>query len=388
MPGPSIVHVGPVDVNIFDTLFLVSFVLFFASVTLNRKIYYRLNGITCIGLSYPVLVVFLSTLGIIVFGYPSDYAVGDMRWIQAIFLATIIYHAYRNSYIVIGDLKYVFYWGIIINITFVVFQVIAATGGEPPSLLEWWYMDVPETSSRPLGFHINRFGGATGQPSTLGVLGGISIAYSLIAMNRKIGQLFILTGGTFLLVSSGSRTALISTLVVVGAYLISTTGPKRIRIVLYSCMSILILTPVVVNLNLGRMGTGRYQEILELAAGDKDYQEVSNRTETWRRAVNIRTNKYTVLGTLSNPSNVHSKFVVDSAYIHVFLRLGIVGLFSLLAMPLVPIFSLYKHGISKNVALPLAIFLFFAIVGVNSNTVTSLSYRCMSTLSVFMAYSK
>jgi len=386
--GPSIINVGPVDINVFDTLFSVSCVLFLVSTTLQRRLYVRLNGISALGLMYPSVVVVASLLGAISYGYPSGYIVGDMRWVQAIFLEIILFHAYRYSDSIVEGFRYVIYCGIIVNIFFVILQMLAATSGEPAQLLEWWYKDVPNTSQRPLGFYLNRFSGAVGQPSSLGFFAAMSIGYALVVMKDSTMQLSVLVGAILLLISSGSRTALAATFAVVTGYLIFLAENNRLRYTIYFCLVASIALPLAISLDLGRVGSGRYKALLDIATGDMAYHEAAGREGRWEEAISRRNEEYLFLGTLSNPSHVYSDLIIDSGYFHVFTRLGPLGLPFLGITLLTPLFLLTIKKRGHHILAAGVILGIVGIMAINQNSFSGIQVKNMVLFSTFLISSR
>ena len=374
--GPSVINIGPADINVFDTLFLATSALFFVSVTLKGRFYVRLSGVSALGLAYPFIVVVGSLSGAILYGYPAGYIVGDLRWIQVIFIMVFVLNTYKYRRLVVDDFKYVIYYGIAINSIFVVLQMEAATSGEAVQLLEWWYKDVPETAKRPLGFQFNRFSGAVGQPSGLGFFAAVSIGYALVVMKNSITQVLVLVGSILLLIASGSRTAMVAISAVVVVYLIFLAGRNILRYILYLCLVLVVVIPVAISLDLGRIAeTDRYRVLVELATGEVSYHEVANRGEAWQEAIDRRNREYLILGTLSNPSHVYSDLIIDSGYLHVFVRLGPIGLLFLVFMMVTPLVTLFTTDKDKVILLPACYVFIIGIMMVNQNTLTTVGAK-------------
>ena len=385
LPGPSIINVGPVDVNVFDTLFLTSAVLFLASISLRGRLFAQLNGASAPGLLYPLVVVFASIWGAVLYEYPVGYIVGDMRWIQAISISLILFHAYKYNYSVINDFRFVIYIGIVINAAFVILQMIASLGGEPAGLLEWWYKDVPPTSGRPLGFHINRFSGATGQPSGLGFFATISIGYALTSVKKSDTQLITVAGALLLLIASGSRTAIVASTCIIFGYVVFFSGQDRVRYIFYLFIAFAIALPIAISLDLGRIAQpDRYRMLIDIASGDMAYHEVASRGEKWWGAVERRNQDHLLFGTLSNPSHVYSDLTVDGGYFHVFARLGPVGLFLVGVMLFAPGLAILVRTKGKHILFAGTVFFAVAIMAINANTFTGVAGRNIMAFGLFL----
>lgn len=389
MPGPTIGGLGQAGINVFDTLFLFSTFLFLIDVCLKRSVFLRLNGLSLIGLLYPLLVVSVSLLGVLVNSYPLVYSFGDLRWLQAIVMSVMIFHSYREGREVLSDMKYIIFLGLIMNGLFVFLQTMAATGAGVHPLLEWWYKDVPESASRPLGFHINRFSGATGQPSGLGFFAALSIGYALVALKKSSAQLFILVGACLLLIASGTRTAMVATVFVIVVYLTFLAGRHRAKYLLYTAIVTMIAIPLALETDLGGIGTsGRYQALVEIATGDMEYHAASKRGDAWGEAISRRNNDHSYLGTLSNPSRVYDELIIDSGYLHVFVRLGPLGIFFLGIMLATPTLMIISGKRSRYVSFAFIVFSIILVVSINQNTFTGLNIKNIVIFSIFLISQK
>lgn len=376
LSGPSIINAGPASINVFDTLFLVSCALFLIGISLQRRFYLRLNGVSALGLLYPSVIVIASISGAILYGYPFGYIVGDIRWLQATILALILFHSYKYDYSIVEDLKYVFYIGVAINVAFLILQIMASTSGEPVRLLEWWYKDVPDTANRPLGFHINRFSGAIGQPSSLGFFATISIGYALAIMKRSSAQLIVLIGALLLLLASGSRTAMIAGACIILGYIVFLAGRDRIRYIFYLFIVLALALPIAISADLGRIADpDRYRMLIDIAFGDMQYHEAAARGDRWSGAVERRNRDHILLGTLSNPSHVYDDLIVDSGYFHVFARLGPIGLFFVGIMLFAPGLAMLMRMKGKHIMLTGTVFFAVAVMAINQNAFTSIAFK-------------
>lgn len=385
LPGPSIINAGPASINVFDTLFLVSCALFLIGISLQRRFYLRLNGVSAFGLLYPSVIVLASLSGALLYGYPLGYIVGDIRWLQAIVLSAILFNTYRYSYSIVEDFRYVVYIGIAINAAFVVLQIMASLSGEPTRLLEWWYKDVPDTAGRPLGFHINRFSGAIGQPSSLGFFATISIGYALAIMKRSSVQLILMVGALLLLIASGSRTAMIAGACIILGYVVFLAGRDRIRYIFYLFIVLALALPIAISADLGRIADpDRYRMLIDIAFGEMQYHEAAARGDRWTGAVERRNQDHLLLGTLSNPSHVYSDLTVDSGYFHIFARLGPIGLFFVGIMLLAPGLAMLMRKKGKHILLTGIVFFTVAVMAINQNAFTSVPVKNILVFGLFL----
>lgn len=383
--GPSIINVGPASINVFDTLFLVSCHLFLVSIALRGRFFLRLNGVSALGLLYPLVVVLTSISGALLYGYPLGYIVGDARWLQAILLSFILFHSYQYSYSIAEDFRYVAYVGIAINAVFVVLQIMASLSGDPPSLLEWWYKDVADTARRPLGFHINRFSGAVGQPSGLGFFSTICIGYTLATMKRSSVQLIVLVGALLLLIASGSRTAMIAAMCIIITYVVFLAGRDRILYIIYLPTVLMLALPIAISMDLGRITEpDRYRMLIDIASGDIAYHEAAARGERWWGAIERRNQDYLLFGTLSNPSHVYSDLTVDGGYFHVFARLGPLGLFLVGVMLFAPGLATLMRMKGKHILLVGIVFFTVAVMAINQNAFTSVPIKNVVVFGLFL----
>ena len=383
--GPSIINVGPAKINVFDTLFLVSCVIFLVGILLQRRLCIRLNGVSLFGLLYPSVVVLASLSGAVLYAYPLGYIVGDIRWLQAIMLAFILFHSYEYSYSIVEDFRYVEYIGIVINAAFVILQIMASLSGDPTLLLEWWYKDVPDTSGRPLGFHISRFSGATGQPSSLGFFATISIGYALTSTKRSSAQLTVLIGSLLLLIASGSRTAMVASAYIILGYVVFLAGRDRIQYIIYLFVVSALALPIAISMDLGGIAEpDRYRMLIDIAFGDMEYHEAAARGDRWSGAVEKRNQDHVLLGTLSNPSHVYSDLTVDSGYFHIFARLGPIGLLFIGITLFSPGLAMLMGISKKRILLTGVIFSTVAIMAINANMFTSVQAKNIAVFGIFL----
>lgn len=385
MSGPSLIWIGPASLNLFDALFVLTSGVFVVNLAVAGRIPRELCGSSVIGFCYPAAIVIASLCGAILYGYPLEFIVGDIRWVQAVIVGLIILYSYRFRASLVNDLYYVVWIAIIVNAGFIVLQMMAATTGNVPGLLEWWYSDAPIAASRPHGYHLNRFGGAVGQPSGLGFIAAVGAGYALVAVRSAGRQLSLLTGAGLLLIASGSRTALIALFLVGIGYLSVVGGGRRFRIVIYICVAAVIVIPVAMSFDLGRTAEPqRYRVLLDIATGDAGVHDYSGRRDRWEVAVERRNDEYLWLGTLSNPSYVYRDVTIDSGYIHVFARLGPLGLLVLGMFFMAPVMAYLSGRRGRHIALSVAITGTIAVMAINANTFTGLAGKGMTSLAIVL----
>lgn len=383
MSGPSLIWIGPASLNLFDALFVLTLGVFVVNLAFGGRIPRELCGSSVIGFCYPAAIVTASLCGAILYSYPLGFIVGDIRWVQAVIVGLIILYSYRFRASLVNDLYYVVWVAIIVNAGFVVLQMMAASTGNVAGLLEWWYSDAPVAASRPHGYHLNRFGGAVGQPSGLGFVAAVGAGYALVAMKSAGRQLSLLTGAGLLLVASGSRTALIAAFLLGIGYLSVVGGGRRFRNVIYICVAAVIVIPVAMSFDLGRTAEPqRYRVLLDIATGDADLHDYSGRRGRWRTAVERRNDEYLWLGTLSNPSYVYEDVTIDSGYIHVFARLGPIGLLVLGIFFVAPVMAYLLGRRGRHIALSIVITGIIAVMAINANTFTGLAGKGMTSLAI------
>jgi len=383
MPGPSIINIKVGELNVYDTFFLVAFISVLIHICIVGKVSYSLDDKSLLGLLYPYTVVLFSLLGCAVYSYPAGYLFGDLRWIQALVLVLILFYSCRRRKNVVQSVGYIVVIGVLINAVFVLMQMYAATSFEPPFLLEWWYKDVPQSSSRPLGFQLNRFGGATGQPSTLGFFAAVSVGYGLTVVKKTSVRIVTLCSSFLLLIASGSRTALVASIVSFLPFVFMSINESILRVTAYFILVISLVIPVAISTDLGRVSSSnRYQELISIATGDASYSEVSGRGKIWKEVVENRNDNFLLLGTLSNPSHVYNSTPIDSGYVHIYSRLGPLGLF-IFFLSIVPQASgLWKD--SKSSIFSVSILVVLLVMMINANTLTTISGKVMVLLSIFL----
>jgi hypothetical protein len=351
----------------------------------KKKVFLGIGGVTMIGLVYPLIIPLISIIGGVLYSYPIGYIVGDLRWLQVIAVNVILFNSYGYRKEILYDLKYVFYIGILINSIFIVMQIVAASSGDPPVLLEWWYKDVPESHDRPLGFQWNRFSGGIGQPSSLGFFASVSISYGLSVMKNGVHKIILLFGSLLLLIASGSRTALVSAIVVILIYFLIHLNEFGIGNIFYGVVITSIAILVAITLNLGRIADpDRYQELSRIITGDVGYQEVAGRGKSWSKAINKRNNNFTFFGTLSNPSHVYDRLIIDSGYLHVFSRLGPFGFLMLGVFLLSPLIYIPFGANMENPLFPYLIIIIVSLMAINQNTFTGIPAKSFIVLGLFI----
>lgn len=383
-PGPSILSIGGVSITIFDVLFVVTVLYSITLLFLGKRVRLNINGFYFLGYIYPFTVVALSVTGAILYGYSNSAIYSDVRWLQLFVISVIIVLSYNERDKVFGDLKWVIYISLFANILFVVLQGVAAITGEVATVLEWWYKDIPSNSNRPLGFNINRYSGLVGQPAGLGFFSAVCITFLVVFVKNNAERAFFLICAIFLLIASGSRTALVSSISLLMLYYIYI---HSFRLMKYSVYALVVFGAISVSISVFSLdrvvSVSRYQALVELLTGDVAYQEVANRGEIWKEVVNQRNENHILLGTLSNPSVVYSNIPsIDSGYVHSFARLGPFGPFLLIFTFLLPILKVLIGSISNTDIFACLLVVILSIMSINAEVVTSIHGKSMISLTV------
>lgn len=379
--GPSIFKVGPIDLKVFDALFVITVVLSAIFILTGRR-YLHVNNILQVqALLYPIISVIASIIGVIIFVHPSSYLVGDMRWMQSFCLAYIIFSLY-NPKTILYELRPYIYFGILLNLFFLSLQLDASFSTDVSKILEWWHKDIPSTHSYTLGFSYGRFGGATGHPSRLGIFSAVSITYIIIYPGKKTGVILALIS-IAMLIASGSRTSIGATLVVFVVYAI-VSNRSITTLSVYALLLLVVIFPILYKYNIGRVTSERYQKVVKIITGEKSYHEVSGRGSKWSEAIDRRNSNFMFFGTLANPSYVYADLTIDSGLIHIYTRLGPVGLLVFIFSLLAPFFS-RMYYINKDVYLfCLSSFIIIAVMSVNANSVTGTNIKNLYMFSLFL----
>lgn len=383
-PGPSILSIGGVSITIFDVLFVVTVLYSITLLFLGKRVRLNINGFYFLGYIYPFTVVSLSVTGAILYGYSNSAIYSDVRWLQLFVISVIIVLSYNERDKVFGDLKWVIYISLFANILFVVLQGVAAITGEVATVLEWWYKDIPSNSNRPLGFNINRYSGLVGQPAGLGFFSAVCITFLVVFVKNNAERAFFLICAIFLLIASGSRTALVSSISLLILYYIYI---HSFRLMKYSVYALVVFGAISVSISVFSLdrvvSVSRYQALVELLTGDVAYQEVANRGEIWKEVVNQRNENHILLGTLSNPSVVYSNIPsIDSGYVHSFARLGPFGPFLLIFTFSLPILKVLIGSISNTDIFACLLVVILSIMSINAEVVTSIHGKSMISLTV------
>lgn len=383
-PGPSILSIGGVSITIFDVLFVVTLLYSITLLFLGKRVSLNINGFYFLGYIYPFTVVSLSVTGAILYGYSNSAIYSDVRWLQLFVISVIIVLSYNERDKVFGNLKWVIYISLFANILFVVLQGVAAITGEVATVLEWWYKDIPSNSNRPLGFNINRYSGLVGQPAGLGFFSAVCITFIVVFVKNNAERAFFLICAIFLLIASGSRTALVSSISLLILYYIYI---HSFRLMKYSVYALVVFGAISVSISVFSLdrvvSVSRYQALVELLTGDVAYQEVANRGEIWKEVVNQRNENHILLGTLSNPSVVYSNIPsIDSGYVHSFARLGPFGPFLLIFTFSLPILKVLIGSISNTDIFACLLVVILSIMSINAEVVTSIHGKSMISLTV------
>lgn len=383
-PGPSILSIGGVSITIFDVLFVVTLLYSITLLFLGKRVSLNINGFYFLGYIYPFTVVSLSVTGAILYGYSNSAIYSDVRWLQLFVISVIIVLSYNERDKVFGNLKWVIYISLFANILFVVLQGVAAITGEVATVLEWWYKDIPSNSNRPLGFNINRYSGLVGQPAGLGFFSAVCITFIVVFVKNNAERAFFLICAIFLLIASGSRTALVSSISLLMLYYIYI---HSFRLMKYSVYALVVFGAISVSISVFSLdrvvSVSRYQALVELLTGDVAYQEVANRGEIWKEVVNQRNENHILLGTLSNPSVVYSNIPsIDSGYVHSFARLGPFGPFLLIFTFSLPILKVLIGSISNTDIFACLLVVILSIMSINAEVVTSIHGKSMISLTV------
>jgi len=394
--GPTL-SVGPIDLRLFDFAFLI---------LLLTTVPYILQGKITLPSDQPLLGIFsfymllavgLPILGVIIYQYPIGYLVGDLRWFQSLFIGlAVLLYSNKNSKNPLPLIENGLKIGLIVNLIFVLGQILHWMGIYDASLIFGWYY-VGQNSGIESSYHIGRFAGATGSISALGLFASISILFfSVKYLKQGTGLLFFLTA-VILLGASGTRT---SFLVVISymftfliLYVVKNLGWVKIKRDLKQMANVLFVglvsTPIVTYIlyyyNIGRVRSGnRLNEMFGVITGTNSFGEVSGRTARWEPVFEYVSSEF-IFGTLANPSWVLNDFpAIDSYYVITYLQGGSLFLISYIILLLL----MFKRGIqidyngSVNGSLVIGICLIMLISSMTQNFMTSISGKLIMVLCV------
>jgi len=326
--GPAIA-IGSIDIRIFDLIFLVLFataVFYFIS---NSQIRFAVDGtVHLFAIVYLWLAILLPVLGVVVYGNPIHYFVGDLRWVQVYFIGAVAI-SYYGSQIKCLDQDLltamkltVLIHTIVFSLQFVDYLGVVLT----KPLLAIWYHGVPAYGD--YGYWIGRFAGAAAYSSGLGLVAAVGIAVfgkSILITGRNVGYLMI---SLVLLIASGHRTSIVAAVGVAGVlgtyYFIygDNIGVISIKsIALGICTTILLA--VIYIFNVGRVASSdRYSELIGFILSPRSLLKQTGRADAWAPILS-RAEQYR-FGTLSNPSWVFEGVsAIDSYFVIVYVQGGV-----------------------------------------------------------------
>jgi len=325
--GPQLT-LGPANLRVFDVVFPFMLILLAHFGIISTIVIPELKlGLFIWGL-YLGLVILLPVYGVAIYGFPFQYLLGDVRWVQLLLIVAIVFYAYRDSIQrFMSDLKRGMKMVIAVNLIFVVIQFLTWSSVLDLSyLLDLWYSSRPRYDE--LGFAFGRFAGAHSFSSQLGlssVVGLSLFSHSYIHENKDIAPLCL---SVVLLIASGHRTSIVAAGAVVFIYIFYLTVDEQSNIIsLHELISIIMISLplgiIVYALDIGRIRTSdRYIMIFKILAGDASFLQVSGRGPVWRAALQEAT-KYP-FGTLTVPSHVLQSSVIDSYFVVAYIQGGII----------------------------------------------------------------
>jgi len=328
------VSLGVIDIRAFDFVFIFLIITVVLYLETKSKLFLpRMNLLWGPSALYFILAIILPVFGIVVYSNPFGYFVGDLRWLQVIFVGfsfLIVYEDNIRGFL--RDLSIAIKAIVVIHLFFFVLQYLDLSEiVSTKPILSIWYHGVPQYGE--YGYRFGRFAGASANVSKLGFSAVVAVAvFGWSAITNREGFLFLIIA-IFLLIASGTRTAIIATVGVIGIVVLFgliANDSLEIQIShIVATMSALIATfPIMWYFNVGRLASSdRYNEIIEVLLSPEKFLAISGRGKHWPVAL-AKVENYP-FGTLSNPRWVFNDItVVDSYFIITYMQGKYVLLFS------------------------------------------------------------
>ncbi|WP_124196236.1 hypothetical protein [Natrarchaeobius chitinivorans] len=271
---------------------------------------------------YLLLVVTLPFLGIIVYGHPLEYVVGDIRWLQVYLVGVIALTVYSKHRLCFkSDVVYVFKWVVGIYFSIFLFQLsLFLELYDTSPLLEFWFLN--QSTYGELGYHIGRFSGAGSSPSLIGLVAliGILLFFHTYFENRENITFGLLS--LVLLIASGQRTAFVATVILITVLFTFHTNALDVALnpkaAVPSIGGISAGFLIAYRLNIGRLQSdSRFDELLVVILNPHKLPQVSGRGPRWEAAISDMSVYYPI-GTLANPAHVLDTKTIDSYYVIAF----------------------------------------------------------------------
>lgn len=386
--GPM-VSLGVIDIRAFDFVFIFLIITVALYLETRSKLFLpRMNFLWGPSALYFILVIILPVFGIVVYNNPLGYFVGDLRWLQVLFVGISFLIVYEdNIREFTWDFSVTIKAIVVLHLFFFFLQYLDLSGiVSTKPILSIWYHGVSQYGE--YGYRFGRFSGASVNVSTLGFSAAVAVAvFGRSAITDREGFPFLIIA-IFLLIASGTRTAIIATVGVIGILVLFgfiSNNSLEIQIShIAVAMSALIATfPIMWYFNIGRLASSdRYNEIIELLLSPGKFLAISGRGKHWPTAL-ARVENYP-LGTLSNPRWVfHDVTVVDSYFIITYMQGSYILLFSYILFLFIIIILSINIVIFRDEAIITAAFANIIIIhSITQNVMLGMSGKILLVLCV------
>lgn len=360
--------------------------------------YPRVSGAALLAayVGYIGVALILPILGLILVPQAElAWYLGDLRWIQVLFIALILIFGYAPSDYSRFQLH--LSWFLLalmgLNATVLGAQLwLQNVGTVAPAILDLWYPSESSGYGR-YGFHINRYAAAATHPSGLALIGGVFLLTGLLSDGERWRLYLITFAGLVFVVASGNRSlifglpVMISLIVFVRIALTGRMQRLRWTSIVFALLAISTIAWAALNISFGRMisGDNRLTRPFEVIIGDATFQVVSGRGgERWLQPIR-ESQDWTPLGTLVNPAHALSELPpFDSMYVFLFAQAGpiLLGAYFVLFITLAYYaWRTWQRNRSAG-ALPIAVVSCFFLVSITQNLITGMTGRVLLTLAV------
>lgn len=311
---------------------------------------------------------------------------GDLRWLYIIAMVVSATVVYQRLGLELFERHLQFFLIVAISVVWLVLlpQIyMQVSGASPPRIVRFWY---PEGRSGPsFGFHIFRFAGPFGAISALSTFGVVLYGAGLFSRNRGLSNLYIFVSGLMFALASGGRTGFIAIFILTFAFVLVSLFRRRISVrgtffFLLMAISVFVLLSVAVNLNLGRLESGRIQSTFQFIGGETTLYEVGGRGgQRWSEPLE-ESQRWSRFGTLVNSSNALDLPAFDSYYIFLLAQAGWIIIIPFLMAVGFSFLTLWRSNVgnpSLGNSFALAVVIILPIFGITQNTMTGLLGRVL-----------
>ncbi len=387
------------DIRLYDFLFLLLCFVFCIVLVGRPRIHkFRPHASVLAVIFYVVTVLVLPLMGIMLYGAPLDWYLGDLRWIEVIALAFVFWLIYGGFQGMDFEKHlYYFIWILVLfQAVFVGAQLLYQVFDFAPFWFFEFYYPEYEYSYGEYGVHINRYAGAMRFVSGLALVSGIGFLFSGIRLfqEKKWSDLLLLIISFGLMLSTGSRTIILSApvilvlIVIIVVALHGTLNTKLLKRFFVLIGALFLLSIGVVSLNVGRFASfERYAVVFNWIAGGVTFEQISGRGhQIWAEPIAEAYNNFSFMGTLVNPS--HAVDLIDSYYLFALVQAGpfILSFFLITILGLV--WSGFKGIVNKKknstcLSFMLSTGSVLGVLATTQNLMTGMPGRVFLTMAVF-----